>query len=181
MVKSGDIVKAGDLLISGVISGENGVSFCDADGEVIGRTAEKISVNVLRNESKISYGKEILKDISVKFLNNNIIIYKSYGNSTEEYVIIKEKTRLNLFGVVTYPITICKTYIQQKSSIKSDYTDEQLISIASQRLNNKREVMFSHAEILKLRTYGDFTADGYSLVSEIEIMKDVGIKKSFGN
>ena len=44
MVKVGDVVKKGDLLISGVLPLELGGGFCTAQGEVKGRVADRVEV-----------------------------------------------------------------------------------------------------------------------------------------
>ena len=58
-VAEGDSVKAGDVLISGIVSSEDGTSFCHAEGNIIGRVFEENSVEVGRCEDLYTYGEQI--------------------------------------------------------------------------------------------------------------------------
>ena len=49
MVKPGDTVKKGDLLVAGFLPEEAGGGFCNADGCIIGRINDSVSVEIERN------------------------------------------------------------------------------------------------------------------------------------
>lgn len=172
-VKAGDTVKAGQLLISGIVKTESGITFCHAAGNVIGRTRESVRVDVPRNERKTFYDKEVLRNLSINFLNTEINIFKRYGNLSQEYVIINEKTRFAISERIVFPIVINKKYAQKKITAECNYNDNQLITIAEERLRRKRAILMNDCEILSIKNYGDFTESGYYMVSEMEILKNV--------
>ena len=89
------------------------------------------------------------------------------------YVIISEKTRFAISEIIVFPIVINKKYAQKKISVECNYSDDQLIKIAEERLRRKRSVLMSDCEILSIKSYGDFTESGYYMVSEMEILKNV--------
>ena len=82
VVKAGDTVRRGDLLISGVIPAELGGGFVAAEGEVVGRMREEISVSVRRTEEKIVYERAQISEIRLKIFSFliNILLIIVYHN-----------------------------------------------------------------------------------------------------
>lgn len=176
-VKPGDAVKAGDLLISGIINNENGVSFCHAEGRVVGRLVDNIQVNVSKTEEIPVYENEVLRELSIKFFNYSINIFKNYRNLPDEYVIIKENERAAISDNLIFPISVEKKYSQAKSLRLVEYTDDELVSVAFSRMITKRALKMAEAEVLSMKTSGGFTDEGYSLVCSMQILKEVGKTK----
>ena len=60
MVKPGDVVKKGDILVAGVMPSESGGGFCYADASVIGRVSDTVSVQIDRKTEKITQNNKKL-------------------------------------------------------------------------------------------------------------------------
>ena len=171
MVNVGDTVKKGDVLISGVPGGEGG-DFVAAQGRVIGRVNDRIyayedRVN-LKTEEK--YGG--FAGFSLKIFEKQINIFKIYGNSTNEYVIIDNEYEYTLFGKRIPLSFICfhKTdYLKSENTL----TDEELIFAVREKTSERILSLTEGADLLSLRSDGRFTDNGYILYTDVVFLSDV--------
>ena len=81
MVGPGDVVQKGDILIMGALPDEAGGLFCPADGTIIGRVNDSVSVYVDRKYEQKSNFRKKLYLIKINFFNFSINIFKLYGNN----------------------------------------------------------------------------------------------------
>lgn len=170
-VKVGDTVKAGDLLISGVLPGGG---FVAADGSVRGRISDEISVEVPRNENKTVFGKEKLQSATLKIFNFEINIFKRYGKIGTGCAIIEDVKEYTLLGKYRIPITLHRNYVTEKREEACVYTDFELSAIASSRLTALRTMALGSSELIRMRTFGEYTDSGYKMTSFVTVLEDVG-------
>lgn len=178
-VKRGDTVKAGDLLISGIISTENGTTACYAEGEVIGRMNDRVSVDVAREYETKSVKNEILIRRDVKIFDFAINIFKRYRNLNDECDIIEDVKVFSLFGKCRLPIKTVSVYALEQDTSTAVYSDPRLVSLATARLNSATLKRLVGADLLKIKTGGAFTDSGYSMYSDIEFLGEVGEASPF--
>ncbi len=180
-VKAGDTVKRGQLLISGVIPSELGGGFVRAEGEIFGVLSESVEVNIPKEEAKKTYSKNEIAEISINIFKFSLIFLKKYGNTPNDCVIIEDKEKCLLFGKYRIPFEIRKVYVQKAEEVNATYTEKEMISIASSRLNALMKYSFSSSEVLKMKTVGEFTAEGYKLVTYATVSKDIGEERFFSD
>ena len=172
-VKVGDVVRAGDLLISGVMPLESGGGFCYAEGIVIGRISDTVTAEVERIHTVRNEKKDKLFSKTLKIFDFSVNIFKSYGNSSKEYDIIKDIDTFSLFGKAKLPIEVITEYTVTYDESEERYTDARLVAVASQRLNAKLINRLTLADLVGIRTYGDYTDTGYRISSDIVFLADV--------
>ena len=179
MVKAGDAVKAGDLLIAGILPKESGGGFCHASGSVIGRMSDTVTVSVQREyETKTKIGEKLLAfDIKIFKLNANI--FKRYGNLPEECDIIEEISTPSLLGKARLPVETRAQYLVEYEYSNATYSDTELVSIASARLNSATSSRLTMATLLRIKTTGEFTDDGYVMSNDITFTAEVGSDSPF--
>ncbi|MBQ8320781.1 MAG: sporulation protein YqfD [Clostridia bacterium] len=178
-VKVGDVVKAGDILISGVLPISAGGGFCYAEGEVIGKMSDVVVAEVDRKyEKNVGIVQNAIGG-SIKIFNFPINIFKRYGNSYEGCDIIEDVKVFSLPSDKRLPISFVTTYATQRITKDALYTDDELISLATVRLNSKTITRLSGADLDKIRTYGSFTDTGYRMYSEIVFTDEVGRTQEF--
>ena len=173
VVKPGDVVKKGDVLILGITPIESGGGLCYADGRVIGRMSEEVTVRVDREYEKRSLRRKRLCDLNIKIFNFSINIFKLYGNSIDGCDIIKNVKVFSLFGEKRLPISLSSSYALEYNVIRECYDDLQLAKIASERLSVKMLTALSDADLIKIRTDGEYTDNGYVMRSDIVITREV--------
>lgn len=179
MVKVGDVVKKGDILVAGVLSAESGGGFCEADATVMGRISDRVSVKIDRIEEKNSYKEGKLALISIKIFKISLNIFKLYGNLTKECDIIENEITYSLFGSYKLPLSVRISHLVEVSTERIEYTDEELVRIATDRLNAVTASRLAASDLLRIRTEGEFTDDGYLMSSDIVFLSDVGVSGEF--
>ncbi|MBE6537011.1 MAG: hypothetical protein E7673_03555 [Ruminococcaceae bacterium] len=180
-VKAGDTVKAGELLISGVIPAELGGGFVRADGDVFGIVSERISLSVAQEEQKAVYQEEKLREMSVKIFNFSIKLFKKYGKTTNECAIIEDTKEFALFDKYRIPVVLKRVYVRKKAEKTVFRTEKEMISIASARLNTLRSYTFADSEMLKIKSFGKFENNSYVLTNDLTLIKEIGEERFFSD
>lgn len=179
VVKPGDVVQKGDLLIAGILPSEAGGGFCYAEGSVIGRVSDTITVEMNRKcEKRIYVGREI-HSIVLKIFDFSINIFKKYGNLTNECDIIETEISYTHLDKYRLPFFLTVCYIPLFESETSEYTDEEIVKLATDRLNLLTENRLAKADLLRLKTSGEFTDTGYVIRSDTVFLTEVGENNGF--
>ena len=174
MVQVGDAVKRGDLLISGVVPEASGGGFCRAEGSVVGRISDRVSVSVDREYEKITDISYSHREIAVKIFNFTINIFKRYGNSDPRCDIIKEIQTFSLPGGASLPLQTAVELVAEKKTVTDRYDDARLVRLCAARLQSATALRTVNAELIKIRTFGDYTERGYEMHSDIVLLTEVG-------
>lgn len=174
MVKPGDAVKAGDILIAGLVSESGLEGFCYAEGNVVGRVNDIISVDISRDYEKIvNYSKKI-SCIDVNLFKISINIFKLYGKTANEYDIIEKEITYSLLGRSRLPLSVDVDYVSEYGTGWVSYSDDELVIVARERLNMLTAERLTNCDLLKIKTNGRFTDYGYTMSSEIIFNCSVG-------
>ena len=173
VVKVGDVVKKGDLLISGVLPAELGGGFCKADGVVIGRVSDSVTVSVNSEHIEKSVKKEEIISLNFKIFKFNANIFKKYGNSAEECDIIKEIKTFSFFGKCILPFEILSVYALEYEEEQKIYTPSELVSVAKARLDSATVSKLAGKDLIKIKTTGEFIDGGYRMVNDIVFLANV--------
>ncbi len=176
MVKAGDIVKRGDVLISGVIPSELGGGLCRAEGTVVGRVSERICVNVSETVTEKQYFTDGKTQNSYKILGFSINILKNSRNSASMCDIIKYKSNLELFGK-RLPIEKYTTVTLPYREVTRTRSTDELLMYARSCLSDRISEELFDSELLKIKTGGEFTEDGYTMYSDALVLKNIGSEK----
>ncbi len=174
MVKVGDVVKKGDILISGITLNEQGNSFCRAVGNVRGHTSEIVKVEEGREYVKKTEKRSTIDAISITVFKKTVNIFKNYGNSHAKYDIIYKNKDYTPDGDKKLPFSVCIAYRCPYTEETAYYSDSELISVIRDTMTHIMADKFADADILKLRTDGGFTDDGYRLVTEVHYEAEIG-------
>ena len=179
MVKVGDVVKEGDILISGIVESGEDVGFCNAEGVVVGRCVDKIEVYVDRAYTKITDKKSVLNELYIKIFDLNINIFKKYRNLGTGYDIIKDRWVASAPNGVRFPICIDKSYVIESEKEEAYYTDSEIVALASRRLRAKTAAKLQESDLISVKSGGIFEKQGYRMFSELVFLSDIGVALSF--
>lgn len=175
VVKIGDIVQKGDILIGGYMEGKyTGTRYVHAKGNVEARIwhTKKIESEFVR---EITEETGIIKNrYSINFNNFKINLYKSLPNF-ENYDTINETNKMKIFDNFYLPIEINKTkYVEQKKT-KVTYGKEELKEI----LIGELEKQFEEENINNLNVINK-VVNVYEKDSSMEVEMTYEIKTTIG-
>ena len=179
VVKVGDAVKKGDVLIMGILPEEFGGGFCRAEGQIKGRVSDEVSLFVAREYEKSLLSGKKLYSCALNIFKISINIFKLYGNLTDECDIIENEISYSLLNKHKLPLSVSLTYIPEYDNVAMTYDDKQIVKVALTRLDFQLSELLSDADLIKASTSGEFTDEGYSVSSHVVYSCEVGVEASF--
>ena len=178
-VSVGQAVRAGEVLISGVLPDEAGGGFCRASGSVKGIVDDEITVSVSRSYTEKDYSEGIKSALTLKIFNFSINIFKIYGNCGEKYDIIKNNENCRLFGKYDIPISVETEYTVPYTEDVIARSDTELAAYASESMRRELLSRTECAELCRASSSGEFTADGYLMQTKLTVIEEVGKSSAF--
>lgn len=173
IVKAGDTVKKGDILVSGIIEDENGTRFVKSAGSIIAEitdeyTVEKSFEETITQKNGKTKTKYVLEAFTLK-----VPLY--LGSEKNEYISTRKTVTLKLFKK-NLPIKIHKKTF--------DYTDKVPVKSNHKELENELKNILD--EQIKKNGLSDYTiiqseltptSDGLSLKMLVRGTTDIGISE----
>lgn len=177
MVKVGDTVKKGDILISGVVDVFDEsqqilfTNFCNADGDITAETLYQFNETL-----EINYNKKTEKSRRSIYLPS-VFEYKwmSLKNSKNKDIIYSDK-KLKLFGNFYIPISIQKYTIINYKNSPATHTEKQASLILNNNLLYKLSIMEQKGyKILKKDVKISKEKNNYVLSGKITCREPLGM------
>ena len=178
LVKVGDSVRKGDVLISGVIPQSLGGGYCYAEGSVKGRYNTEIQAHSDREITDRQYLSDALYTLSVKIFNFRINIFKNCGKMPANYDIISKNKELRFLGKpipVSVDYKIAKKYTDR--TVVLDYTD--MAISASNELRRILSENYCDEDLLSIKTEVRESESGYDIIASIILRAEVMQIKEF--
>ena len=172
-VKRGQVVKKGDLLVSGITEGSGGSQITQAEGEVFARVSRRFEIVLPRLSTVQQEKQRQTVGLSLVFWGKNINIYTNAGNLPPTYDTIYEEERLYIGDGVRLPFGLCRTVAVSCANESLPLSDEELVFLAQRRLAAELALALKEGELLCKKTYGSFTEDSYVLVCEVECLENI--------
>ncbi|MBQ7344262.1 MAG: sporulation protein YqfD [Clostridia bacterium] len=173
-VKVGDVVRKGDILISGVVENESGVSFCRAEGSVRAQSVLNVTSEASRKVNEKQPLKRKLAYARVVIFNFSINIFKNYGNRENSCDIIEEIREFALFDKYRLPIRLETAHSIEYGESSRIRSEDEMILVARRELDGKIYSMFKDADVISLSTSGEFGDGIYYLTSRVVYSTDIG-------
>ncbi len=173
-VSIGDVVKKGDVLISGVIDSQSqGVRYVHADGVVKGYVNKSISVKIPLNSTQKVYTGRAHTEKSLKIFSKSINFSPKYRNSYNIYDKIKTSERVRLFGRIELPIEITTVQYREYEQVPISYSYESAVDMAFSELRYKLDDALSNAELVSksVKTYYD--EEGFYIDCELYCIENI--------
>ena len=174
VVNVGDVVHKGEVLISGVIENESGVTFTRARGTIRASSVVDVVAEAPQEAIEKTVKARKLAELRIILFNFSINIFKNYRNCENSCDIIKENRKIALFCKYRLPIRLEKTYATEYTEVQRTRSHDEMTEIAKRDLNNKMYSMFKDADVTKIRTYGEFVDGVYRITSRVVYSTDIG-------
>jgi len=174
-VEIGDVVKKGDLLISGVESYREGEStfYRNANGSVLARVNRIIKAEVNGQKKQRVQTGNFNERKTLKIFDLNINLFRKGGNLYDEYDIITENRQIVLFNAIELPIWINIERIYEIRSEVITLSDTELEAEAVRVYKNLLAEVSKDAELVSVKTKR-YTDNGfYTIESNIYCITDI--------
>lgn len=167
-IKVGDVVKEGEILISGVIDSQSsGARYVCAKGNVYAYVNKKVVVKIPQKSSETKLTKLLHTDKSIKIFANNIKFSTKHSNCGEFCVKIEKKKSLRLFGAIELPLAFVFSEHYAQETIDVYYSKQEMVDIAFSKLNAELDMISLDAEIVSKNINSYF--DGESFIVECNL------------
>ena len=177
VVKEGDIVTKGTVLIQGWLEGQfTGIRYVHANGEVQAKVwyYQKISVP-LKQTKKIKTGKEENK-YSVKINNFEINLLKGVPKF-QNYDTIETSKKLKLFSNFYLPIEINKKTYQEYENQEVQYTFEEAKQLAIEKAEEELKEQIEDKSIIDKKINASQLNDEVEVEVIYEVLENIGTKE----
>lgn len=178
LVKEGDTVQKGTVLIQGWLEGKyTGVRYVHANGQVQAKVwySQKEKVNLKQVKSERT-GKQETK-YSVR-INNFLINFKKTLSKFQKYDTIEETKKIKIFSDFYLPIEIIKNTNYELVEKDVEYSKEEAKQVGIQQAKAKLEEQIEDKENI-VNTYINYNETEEFVEIEViyEVLEDIGTKE----
>lgn len=147
MVKKGELVDKGTLLISGMVSSElSATRYVRADGEIVLKTTYVEKIKIPFEKDIVTKTGNVEKSYKMKIKNYTINLINKVTNF-EKYDTITEEKVFSLFGQFETPITLVEERFEEIKVDKINYTKKQAEDLGMIANNEKlKKIIPNEAE-----------------------------------
>ena len=178
LVEVGESVREGQILISGVIPTDKGGGYLYADGEVIARFSENITVRIDSLVTEKVYVEEKKRDFQINFFGININIFKKYGNSSKLCDIIEKKEDVCILGV-RLPISYTVREISEYELVERKLSVADMTRLAREELSTRLNERLATGELISVKTSASISEDYYEMTASIVLSENIAKNKEF--
>ena len=175
VVKAGDVVRAGQILASGVIDTDNnGFRITRAAGQVLARTTHTYTVSVpLTYEEKVYTGKNGFA-FSLLFFNTKLKVFKNTSNFGENCDII-EKTAWWHIGGVRLPVGVSGYQLAAYERFTATRTAREARALAYAELEAQLAADSAGRTLLSRTVETVVSEDGITLICTVVCEEDIAL------
>lgn len=179
-VRSGEAVRKGDILISGIHDFKlGGFGVTRANGRVYAITEHTLEVEVPYDYVKKNYYDTKKSELSLIFFSKNIKLLKNGGNYSEFCDTIEGVDMMELPGGIRLPIGIRRVSFNYYTLTEEKYTAEEAMEIAYYRLEQKIADSLREVSILRKNIKAEIGDSSYKLVCYIQCIEDIAEVREF--
>ena len=168
VVKVGDSIRAGELLVSGIYEDKMGrLLHTYAQGEVIARVNHEFYVEIPMQYEKKTYTGEKTKDFSLKIFSKTINIQNNSRKNDKYYDIIEDNEQLCLFDKIMLPLYYHVVRYNEYEIHSAKRNEESAKLIAYKQLSSDILYTVGSGEILSLEYSECFEEDVFKLKADV--------------
>ena len=162
VIKINDVVKEGELLISGIIDSQSlGVRYEKASGEVFARTTNEISVIFpYKGKEKVYTGRSNNR-YKLKIFSKEINFSRKNNKNLELCDKIEKSRQIVLFGKYELPIFIETVKYTEYVLKEKMYSKEEAVDLAFTQLKNELDALLNNAELISRSVETSFDENGF--------------------
>lgn len=180
VVSVGQVVKKGDILISGIIDSSSvGVRYEQANGEIFAYVNKKIKVKIPYKTTEKSYTGNRYEHKSYKIYNFPINFSSNYGNQLPLYDKIEHRELASFLGIESLPIEIITTILYEYENKEIELTKEEAIDRAFSELRNQMDIALKDAELVNKNVSTSYDEHGFYIDCELYCLENIAKIQEF--
>ncbi len=174
-VKKGNVVKKGELLISGIVPVRpDKVRYEYATGTVLGYVSRKVSVEIpFETNQKVYTGRSSTE--------NRIKIFKKYINLSLkggiEYTVydkIESREQITLLGIIKLPIWFESTKYLEYTHEQTNQSKSESVSAGFAELRERLDEILLDCELVSAKYTKDVTDSAFIIKADLVCLTDIG-------
>ena len=180
VVKNGDVVKKGEILISGVINSQaEGVRYEQAMGQVKAYVNKTILIEIPFIYTKKEYTGNKYTETCYKIYNFPINFLSKYGNQTLLYDTIEKKEKLCFLGISSIPIEITTVAYYEYVLKEVRLSVSEAVDLAFAELRRELDAQLNGAELIdkEVKTYYD--SEAFYIECMLYCLEDIAMEQEF--
>ncbi len=178
VVKEGDLVKKGSILIGGWMEGKyTGVRYVHGAGKVTAKVWYSTTARAELKESKKERTGNEEKKYQIKFNNFQINLYKTLSKF-ENYDTIYTDKKMKIFSDFYLPVSITKCNNFETIQKTEEHTQEEAKNIAIKKAEEELNSKIENLDNVKNRTVNVVATNEYVEVEVIyEVLENIGTEE----
>lgn len=177
LVKKGDVIKKGDILIGGWMEGKyTGTRYVHATGNIQAKiwysATEKVDLKQIKKERT----GEQEKKYGINFNNFQINFYKTLSKF-EKYDTIYARQKIKIFSDFYIPVEITQCNNFEIKEIEQNYTPEEAKNIAIESAEEKLKNEISPTEIINKNINVNETPEYVEVEVIYEVLENIGTEE----
>ncbi len=174
VVSAGQVVKKGDLLISGIIDSKaEGVRYLHAEGEVKAYVNKQIFVKIPHKTEIKAYTGKVVKLKKLKLFSKYINFSLKSNNYNEFYDKIDKKETINILGIDNLPIMLETTKLYQYQYQEITRDKQEIIDLAFKELNYQMNEALKNAELVSKSMNSYYDGESYYIECDLYCLEDI--------
>ena len=178
LVKVGDVVRAGDLLVSGIYQNNDGsIRTTSASGEIYARTLREIFVEIPFENTQKSYSGRKFHEIYINFFKKSIKVFANTGKMVSSCDIIYKNGRLGLPVFPEIPVGFEVTEYCEYEILPNLIDEEAAMELAFKALEQELGRLSQDIELLKKDIEFEINEKSYILRCQLVCVENIAVVK----
>lgn len=183
-ISQGDIVKKGDILISGVVHTrdavlEDKVRYEYASGSVLAYVNKSVSVKIPFESEKKVFTGEKYEENRVKIFKKNINLFSKGRIEYTTYDKIEEAEQVSLFGWIKLPVWNCRTTYREYENVPVNIDSGEAAALAAAELRERMDEELEGCELTSKKITTEYEDDGIVIRCDMTCLADIAETKEF--
>lgn len=180
VISIGDVVRKGDLLISGLVESQSeGIRYLDAEGEVLAYTNKQIEIFVPYNSRQKVYTGKIYYENRYKIFNNIIKFSSKYRNYSTLCDKIEKREKISILGNSSLPFEKITDKYYEYEFQNVEYTRSEAVDLAFKELRAQLDFNLKNAELVSKTTNTSYDERGFYIYCNLYCLENIAIDSEF--